>query len=222
MVGRLAGDDLRLLGVAAQLVVRPRQLPGGLHGLGAARGEEHAVQVPRGERGDPVGQLDRARMGIAPVREEAELLGLRGGGLAELRAAVARVHAEQRRQPVEVALAVLVEDVATLAAHDDRDLVLLVVRTHAREMHPEVATGLLLQVARGARVRLVRGLGSGCHLLSSSSTGARRSGQRYRRIWRNTRANGVKPCAPTLDHSSNKRQRFSTHMPLVSAAGLPH
>jgi hypothetical protein len=41
-------------------------------------------------------------MGVAPVGVEAELLGLTGGRLAELRAPVARVYAEERRQPVEV------------------------------------------------------------------------------------------------------------------------
>ena len=70
-----------------------------------------------------VGELDRARMGVAPERVEVELLDLARGGLAELGAAVAGVDAEQAGEAVEVALAVLVVDVAALAADDDRDLV---------------------------------------------------------------------------------------------------
>src|SRR4051794_14943004 len=104
-------------------------------------------------------------MRVAPVREELELLGLAGGGVADVLAAVPGVHAEQRRQPVEVAPAVLVPDVAALAPDQDRHLVLLVVRAHAREVHPEVAAGQLLEP--GARcalcVRLEGGLGGRGH-----------------------------------------------------------
>src|SRR5215210_1224727 len=51
-----------VMAVAAQLVVLARHLPGGLDGLGAARGEEHPVEVTGGELGDLHGQLDRARV----------------------------------------------------------------------------------------------------------------------------------------------------------------
>ena len=56
-----------------------------------------------------------ARVRVGPVREEAQLAGLVGARLGDVGAAVADVHAEQRREPVEVALAVLVVDVAALA-----------------------------------------------------------------------------------------------------------
>ena len=62
-----------------------------------------------GASGDPRGELDRARVRVGPGREEAELLGLVGAGLGDVVAAVADVHAEQRAEAVQVALAVLVE-----------------------------------------------------------------------------------------------------------------
>ena len=55
-------------------VVGLRELPRRLDRLRAAGGEEHAVEVPRRELGDARGQLDRARVRVAPVRVEAELL----------------------------------------------------------------------------------------------------------------------------------------------------
>ena len=91
-------------------------------------------------------QLDRARVRVAPVRVEAELLRLRRRRLAELGAAVADVDAVQRREAVEVALAVLVVDVAALAADDHRHRVVLRVGAHAREVHPQMPLGLLLEI----------------------------------------------------------------------------
>ena len=85
-------------------------------------------------------------MRVAPRREEAELLGLVGAGLCDIGAAVADVHAEQCAQAVEVAVAVVVPDVAAVALDDDRDLGPVVVRAHATEVHPEVALCQILQV----------------------------------------------------------------------------
>src|SRR6202012_747331 len=90
---------------------------------------------------------------VAPVGVEAELLGLVGGGLAELGAAVADVDAVERREPVEVALAVLVVDVAALAARDHGPLPAFGVGAHAREVHPEVALGQLLKTVGRAGER---------------------------------------------------------------------
>ena len=76
VVGELARDQLVRLGSPRARVVGLGELPCRLDRLRAARGEEHPVQVPRRELRDPRGQLDRARVGVAPVRVEAELLGL--------------------------------------------------------------------------------------------------------------------------------------------------
>ena len=78
--------------------------------------------------------------------------GGRGGHLLAER--VADLRAEQRREPVEVALAVGVEDVGALAAleHQQR-LALGSEGAVAREVHQQVAVRALLQVGRGERVR---------------------------------------------------------------------
>ena len=123
VVGELARDDLVAARVAGELVVLAAELERRVDGLRAAGGEEDAVEVAGGELGDARGELDRLRVRVVPVRVEAELLGLVGAGLGDVAAAVADVHAEQGGEPVEVALAVLVVDVAPVAADDDRDLV---------------------------------------------------------------------------------------------------
>ncbi len=159
VVGDLAGDHLVLLPVAAHAVVVAGQLQRRLDRLRAARGEEDAVEVGGRQRGDPRRQLDRPRMGVAPQRVEVELLDLARRRLAELGAAVAGVDAEEAGEAVEVALAVLVVDVAALAADDDRDLVVGAVGPHPGEVHPEMAFGQLLE----AGVHSVRRLRRGCH-----------------------------------------------------------
>src|SRR4029079_9740213 len=120
---RHALGDLRAHVVAARRVVLARELPGRFDRLGAARDEEHAVQVAGGERAALGRELDRARMRIAPVRVEGELAQLGGGGLPDLVAeAVADVDGEETRERVEVALAVYLLEVAAVPAHDDGDV----------------------------------------------------------------------------------------------------
>ena len=76
--------------------------------------------------GDPLGELDRGRVGVGPQRHERELAGLLRGGLGELGAAVPELAHEQPGQAVEVALALRVVDVGALAAHDDRHVLRVV------------------------------------------------------------------------------------------------
>ena len=174
MVGGLARDDLRLVGRALELVVLAGQLERGLDGLRAAAGEEDAVEVAGCERGDAGRELDRRRVRVGPVGEEAQLARLVGARLGDVVAPVADVDAEQRTERVEVALAVVVPDVAALAAGDDRDLMILAVAAHAGEMQPQVALGELLQV--GSRRRF----GRRHALVSPIRHGVDRIGQRYR------------------------------------------
>jgi hypothetical protein len=151
VVRGLACDDLRLVRVARELVVLADELEGGLDRLAAARREEHAVEVARGEPCDARGELDRGRMRVGPRREEAELAGLVGTGLGHLGATVADVHAEQRAQAVEVPVAVLVPDVAPVALDDDRNVRTVRVRPEAAEMHPQVALRQVLEGSLGGR-----------------------------------------------------------------------
>jgi hypothetical protein len=144
VVGDLTGDHLVLGPLAAKLEVLARELERRFDRLTAAAAEEHATQVARSQRRDPRRELDRGRMRIGPVGEEPEFPRLVRARLGNVSATVPDVHAEQRGEPVEVAVAVLVVDVATLPANDDRD-VLVVVGSHPREVHPQMPPGKLLQ-----------------------------------------------------------------------------
>ena len=163
MIGDLAADELGLAGVAGALVVGAGELDRRLHGLRAARGEEDAIQVARRQRRDPSGELDRPRVRVAPDGEEVELRDLARRGVAELRPAVAGVDAEEGREAVQIAVALLVPDVGPLAADDDRD-VGVVVGAVPREVHPQVALGELLEIRGGGR----HGCAGSCHLGLSS------------------------------------------------------
>ena len=145
MVGEVAGDHLGAAVLAAQLPVLAGELDGGLHRVAARGGEEHAVQVAGCVLGEPGGQGDGGFVGERPDREVAERLALPGGCLGQLLAAVADLHGEQPRQPVEVALAVLVVDVAAFAAGDDRHLA-VGEPTEAGEVHPQVTLGVVGQL----------------------------------------------------------------------------
>ena len=132
--------------LATRRVVLPRELPRRLDRLGAAGAEEDAVQVAGRERRDLRGELDRARMGVRPVRVERQLAHLLERRLADLVAErVADVDREQAGERVDVPPTVRVLEMAAVAAHDDRD-VLDAEPAHAGEVHPEVLLGGALQI----------------------------------------------------------------------------
>src|SRR6266511_3266983 len=150
VVGDPPGDCLPAA-LAADGVVLPCQLPGGLDRLGPAGDEEDAVQIARGERRHLGGELDRSGMRIAPVRVEGELPHLGRGGIAHLLPeAVADVDREEACERVEVAIPLGVFEVAAVAPHDHRNLRVAVAR-HAREVQPEVIAGGCLQLGGGHR-----------------------------------------------------------------------
>ena len=128
VVRDVAADDLGALRLPDHAEVLAGELPGGLDRLGAARREEDAVEVAGGVARHPLGQLNGPGVGVRPQGEVGQRLGLLGARLGELGAAVADLRREQPRQPVEVALSVLVPDVGALAAHDHGHLVVLVGR----------------------------------------------------------------------------------------------
>jgi hypothetical protein len=95
VVGDGPADDLVLHRSAGQLEVLLGDLPRGLDGLAAARGEEDPVEVAGRGVGQPLGELDRLGVGVRPQREERELAGLLRRGLGELRTAVPHLDDEQ-------------------------------------------------------------------------------------------------------------------------------
>ena len=139
VVGDPARDHLVAVAEALELVELLDQLDEHrLVRLGASRDEEDAVQVARRQLGHLPGELDRARVGVDPVRVERQLGHLLRGGLAQLcTEAVADLGAEEPGERVEVLLAVRVVDRAVLAVRDDGDLVRLI-RRLAREVHEEM------------------------------------------------------------------------------------
>ena len=138
VVGDPARDHLVAVAEALELVELLHELDDRLVRLGASRDEEDAVQVARRQLGHLPCELDRARVGVVPVRVERQLGHLLGGRLAQLRTeAVADLGAEEPGERVEVLLAVRVVDRAVLAVRDDGDLVRLI-RRLAREVHEEM------------------------------------------------------------------------------------
>ena len=138
VVGELARDDLRAPRLSAQLVEAAHELERGLDRLRAARGEEDAVEVAGGERGDARGELERGRVDHVPGRAVAEAPHLRGRGVGELGPPVARVDAEERGERVEVAVALAVPQLAALAADDHRQAL----GAHRPEVRHQVRGGV--------------------------------------------------------------------------------
>ena len=141
--------------LAGQLEVLLRRLPGRLHGLAAAGGEEDPVQIAGRRGGQPMGELDRGRVRVGPDREEGQLFGLAGGGLGQHASAVPGLDDEQPGQAVEIALAAVVEDRRTLPTDDHRWRG-VPVGAHAGEMQPQVLRGICPEAVRPCRVRPAR------------------------------------------------------------------
>ncbi len=145
-----------LAGLAGELEVVLGKLHRGLDGVAAAGGEEDAVEIAGGVGGEALGELDGLRVGEGPQRHEGQLHGLVVHRLRDLLATVSDLDGEETGEAVDVALALIVEDVVAFAAGDDRCLSAVeqgLVRSH---MHPHV-------VAHGF---LIRSAGSGdilCH-----------------------------------------------------------
>ena len=131
VIGPLAGDDLFLGGLAAQVVVVAHQLEGGVIGVGPGGAEEDPrhVRTRNGfakQRQQAVGQADRGfcRRTAEEVLE-AQRLHCLGGGLGQFLAAVARVHTPQARAHVDQALPGVTSHFDALGAAIDHGAVYL-------------------------------------------------------------------------------------------------
>ncbi len=111
-VGRAAGDPL--VGPVLE-----GDLEGLLDGRGAVRGEQEAGVVDRHPRGERLGQLDGRHVAVAEERRVGDPVELVTDGLVELGDVVAERGDPQRRDGVEVAAAVDVDELAPLGPLDD-------------------------------------------------------------------------------------------------------
>ncbi len=129
----LAADDDPLLGVPERVPVAAGELRGGVDAVRATRAEEDGGVLHRGERRQPVGQLEGGRRGEGPeVRvggKRRELLGRRVG---DLRPAMADVAVPEPRRGVEVAAPIGILDPGPGAAHQDQLMVLDLVHVGER------------------------------------------------------------------------------------------
>jgi hypothetical protein len=139
VVGAVTRDDDPARALAERVEVLARQLPGGLHGLGAARGEEHARHLRRREREHALGQRERRRVGRRPVRVVREALHLgrgRGADLGPVR--VADLRREEAGHRVQQARAVGLDDIRPIAPDEHGRSFALDVR-HLRPRQPLMA-----------------------------------------------------------------------------------
>ena len=184
-VVRGAARDRLPPALAVRHVVLARELPRGLDGLRAAGDEERAVDVLGRELGQALRELDRARVRIRPVRVERQLAHLSERRLADLLAVgVTDVDGEEAGERVEVPLAVVVPQVAVLAAHDDRRLVAV----HTREVQPEMVARRGAEVGHGHRPSIRRfpdcGLAQLLTPWSSTRCGRTRAITRSTGVWK--------------------------------------
>ncbi len=139
----VAAEDLRACGLSGAAEVLTGELPRRLDRLATASCEEGAGEVTRSELRQPGRQLDRRLVAVRPDREVGESFRLARRGLRQLSPSVAHLHREQSGEPVEVAPAVAIPDVAPLAALDDRDVA---GRRQRGEVPPEVTAREVLQI----------------------------------------------------------------------------
>jgi hypothetical protein len=112
-----AGDGDDLVGaVTVRAPILAGQLDGAFVGLGAAIGEEDTVG--RRALDEPLGQLE-LRLGVVQAGGVDQLLGLLGHGFDDDRVGVAQDVHSQAGDHVQVRPALVVVDVAALAALED-------------------------------------------------------------------------------------------------------
>ena len=128
VVGVLATDDLLLVGLAEQVVIAFHQAQVGIVGLGAGVGEEHMVELRRGDLHQGPGQLHRRLVGaLEEVVVKRQFLQLGVNGVADGLLAVTQVAAPQSGHAVEQLVAVGVVDVDVLGAGNDTPALLAVI-----------------------------------------------------------------------------------------------
>ena len=148
-------------GLAHLLPVLLSQLESGFNSFTTTGGEEDLVEVTRCIVCEAVSQFNGGRVCVRPDGEEGEFFSLLGSRLSQTLASVTCLNNEQTRESIDVALALDVGDHVTVTLDDDGHTVFVHDRL-AREVHPEVITGLLLKVLVVVGWRNVRLLCLGC------------------------------------------------------------
>ena len=141
VVGAVAEEHHVLGALAPVAVVLAGHLDGGLDRLATAKGEKDVVQVARQEARHLGGELDAGLVGDLEDVVDRELLGLGLDGVEDLLAPVADVHRPQRREGVDVGVALGVVDHGALGAlHDGR-----LEARHLGEGRPQVTEKVVLE-----------------------------------------------------------------------------
>ena len=136
VVGDVAGDDLVAVGLALHAEVLLDELPRGFDSIATAAAEEDAIEIAGSQGCELRRQLNGCGMHEGPERKEMKLVRLLESGVGEFRAAVSDVCQKETGQAVEVSLAVVVEDIAALSTHDEREVVRLAEGCKARPQVP--------------------------------------------------------------------------------------
>jgi hypothetical protein len=139
VVAHAQADELVALRLAAVLEVLEGHLQRDLGRRRAVVGEEDAVQPRRRDPDQPLRQLDRAGVAEAEHRRVRDAVELRLHGCVDRRMAMPEHVAPQRRDAVDVGVAVGVEEQRALATLDDRR-VLGLPAAHLREGVPDVGS----------------------------------------------------------------------------------
>lgn len=99
------------------------ELDGGVHGLGAAAGQEDPAAGDRGQRDEPISELlDGGVRELLEAVVGLQLLHLLGHGVGDLFAPVTDVAVPEGGEPIDVPPPVLFPDGRALASHDPDEL----------------------------------------------------------------------------------------------------
>ncbi len=177
-----------------------------LDGGGAVGGEQEVRLVDRHPRRQRLGQLDDGPVAVAEQGRVGDPVELLAGGLVELGHPVAEGGDPQRRDGVEVAAAVDVDELVAVGRLDDHRLVLGVAR-HLGEAVPHdggVAVDPTLMGAGEVGPGRGRGLVAGRHPHSFAPVASDRRRRRHSSM---RRAIGVEGGPSTKGHSSSAMRR---------------
>ena len=143
VIGVETGDDVLLLRLAAAVLVVLDQPVRGVHGGGAAGGQEHVVEVAGGQAGEFFAQLDGDVVGHVGKRIGiGQLPHLIGDGLGHFLATQADVGAPHAAHGIEKAVALGVVDIGAVAGDDVQRALLGVFVEHVIAVHVVGLVGL--------------------------------------------------------------------------------